>query len=140
MANPLLREGPVPAFVHGVIEYGAALLFFAAPTILSFEASAATATSIGIGVVVLVVAASSALPTGLIKAIPIPIHVALDYILALFLIAVPFLFNFDNDQNAMIFFMGLGIVHLLMTIGTKFERSPGARGGTRTPTSEDTGS
>ena len=32
----MFKQGPVPAFVHGVIEYIAAALFIAAPFVLSF--------------------------------------------------------------------------------------------------------
>jgi hypothetical protein len=130
MANPLLREGPLPAVVHGAIEYLAAIVFIGAPTVLKFESAAATAVSVIVGVVVLIVTASSALPTGLIKAVPPSIHVALDFVLSIFLIATPFLFGFVADSTALAFFIVLGVVHLLVTIATRFESAPrGSRRG-----------
>lgn len=132
MANPLLREGPLPVLAHGVIEYLAGILFIAAPTLWSFEAPAATAVSVVVGVVVLIVAATSAVPTGLIRGIPVSVHVALDFVLAIALIATPFVFGFVDDRNALIFFLALGVLHLLVTIGTRFERLP--KEGARQPT------
>ena len=41
----MFKQGPVPAFVHGVIEYLAAALFIAAPFVFSFEDDTATAVS-----------------------------------------------------------------------------------------------
>jgi hypothetical protein len=127
----MLRQGPVPAFVHGVVEYIAAALFIAAPFLFSFDDGTATALSIVVGVVVLIVAASTAWRTGLIRSIPMPAHVVLDYVLALLLIAAPFLFGFSDDGTATPFFMVLGVVHLLLTIATRFvaeERPAGRRG------------
>jgi hypothetical protein len=118
----MFKKGPVPAFVHGVLEYVAGVLLIAAPFVLSFDSDTATGISVAAGVVVLVVTASTAMSTGLIKSIPVPAHVILDYALALLLIASPFVFGFDDDGSATPFFLVLGIVHLLLTIATRFIR------------------
>ena len=124
----MLREGPIPRAVHGLIEYGAAALFLAAPFIFSFDSGAATAVSIIVGVVVLAVAASTDGPTSLVNEIPVPAHVALDYVLAVLLIAMPFVAGFSDESGATAFFIATGAVHLLMTIGTRFRRREPARG------------
>ena len=116
----MFRQGPIPAFVHGVIEYLAAILLIAAPFIFSFEEDAATAVSVVVGVLVLIIAASTSWRTGLIRSIPVQAHVILDYLLALFLIASPFLLGFSDDGAAAAFFITLGVVHLLLTIATRF--------------------
>jgi hypothetical protein len=118
----MFRQGPIPAFVHGVIEYIAGVLLVAAPFLFSFESDAATAVSIVAGVIVLIVAASTAMSTGLIKSIPVQAHVVLDYILAALLIASPFIFGFTDDGTATAVFIALGVFHLLMTIATRFIR------------------
>jgi FtsH-binding integral membrane protein len=118
----MFKQGPVPAFVHGVLEYVAGALLIAAPFLLAFDSDTGTFVSIGAGVLVLVVAACTAMSTGLIKSIPVQAHVILDYILALALIASPFLFSFDDDGTATAFFIVLGVVHLLLTIATRFIR------------------
>jgi hypothetical protein len=116
----VFKQGPVPAFVHGVIEYLAGALFIAAPFLFSFDDDTATAVSIVAGVVILVVTASTALPTGLIKSIPVHAHAILDFAMAAVLIAAPFLFGFSDDGTATAFFIVLGVVHLLLTIATRF--------------------
>jgi len=116
----MFRQGPIPAFVHGLIEYAAGVLLIAAPFLFSFDSDAATAVSIVAGVLVLIVAASTAMSTGLIKSIPVQAHVMMDYVLAAALIASPFLFGFSGDGTATAFFIILGVVHLLVTIGTRF--------------------
>ena len=116
----MFKQGPVPAFVHGLVEYLAGALLIAAPFLFSFENDTATAVSIVGGVLVLVVTASSALPTGLIKSIPVQAHAVIDFAVAAVLIAAPFLFGFSDDGTATAFFIVLGVVHLLLTIATRF--------------------
>jgi hypothetical protein len=116
----MFKQGPVPAFVHGVIEYLAAALFIAAPFLFAFDDDTATAVSIVFGVVILIVTASSALPTGLIRSIPVQAHAVIDFLLAAVLIAAPFVFGFSDDGTATAFFIVLGVVHLLLTIATRF--------------------
>ncbi len=116
----MLRQGPIPRFIHGVIEYLAAVLLIAAPFLLSFDSGAATAVSIIAGLAVLAVAASTEGPTGLIASIPTSIHVLLDYVLAGVLVASPFLFGFSDESSPTAFFIILGVAHLLITIGTRF--------------------
>jgi hypothetical protein len=118
----MFKKGPVPAFVHGLLEYAAGVLLIAAPFVFGFDSDTATGIAIAAGVVVLIVNASTAMSTGLVKSIPVPAHVMLDYVLAILLIASPFLFGFDDDGTATAFFLVLGIVHLLLTIATRFIR------------------
>ena len=120
----MFKKGPVPAFVHGLLEYAAAILFIVAPFLLDFEENAATAASIVVGVLILIIAASTAMSTGIIKSIPVQAHVVLDYLLAIALIAAPFVLGFTDDGAATAFFIALGVLHLLLTISTRFIREP----------------
>jgi hypothetical protein len=126
----VFKEGPVPAFVHGVVEYLAALLFIAAPFIFTFDEDVATAVSLIVGVLLLIIAASTAWRTGFTNSIPIQAHAMLDYVLAIFLIAAPFILGFSDDGTAAAFFIVLGVIHLLLTIATRFvtDERPPARG------------
>jgi hypothetical protein len=116
----VLRQGPIPAFVHGVIEYLLAAVFVAAPFVLNFDSGTAKAVSIVIGIIILVITAASDLPTGLARTIPVPIHARIDFVVGVVLIAAPFLFRFTGDGKATAFFIVLGLFHLLVTIATRF--------------------
>lgn len=121
-----MRDGPIPLFAHGVIEYLAGILLIAAPFLLDFDSGAATALSIVIGVVILAIAAATDGPTSLVNQIPRPAHVALDYVLAVVLIALPFLAGFSDESAPTVMFIVLGVAHLLVTIGTRFRTGPEA--------------
>ena len=115
-----MRDGPIPLLVHGLVEYVAAAALIVAPFLLGFDSGAATALSIVIGVVVLAIAAATEGPTSLVNQIPRPAHVALDYVLVVILIAIPFLAGFSGETAPTVMFIGLGVAHLLITIGTRF--------------------
>jgi uncharacterized protein (DUF697 family) len=116
----VLRQGPIPPFAHGLLEYGAAVLLLVAPFVFGFDSDAATALSIVAGLAVVALAASTASSTGLAKVIPLGVHVVLDLVVVAFLVAAPFLFGFSDEGVATAFFMVLGVWHLLLTIGTRF--------------------
>lgn len=116
----MLGQGVISAFFHGVLEYLAGALLIAAPFIFGFDADAAVAASIVAGLILLVVTAASKLPTGLTKTIPVVTHVVLDVALAGGLIAAPFVFSFSDEGAPTAFFLVVGVVHLLVTIGTRF--------------------
>lgn len=120
----MMRDGPIPLPIHGIIEYLAGVLFIAAPFLLGYDSGAAEALSIVIGVVIIAIAASTDGPTSLVNQIPRPAHVALDYVLAILLIALPFLAGFSGETAPTVFFIVLGVAHLLITIGTKFRSAP----------------
>ena len=124
MANPLIYEGPVPFTLHGALEYVAGIAFIAAPILLDYESGAAVGISIVVGIIILLIAATTEGPTSLVNALAISVHVVLDYVLAFFLIATPFLFDFGGETAPTAFFIGLGVVHLLLTIGTRFANAP----------------
>ncbi len=121
----MMRQGPIPALFHGLMEYAVGALFVAAPFLFGFDAGAAQAVAIVVGVGLLVVTAASDLPTGLARIVPLGIHVVLDFALAGLLIASPFLFGFRDETAPTAFFLVVGAVHLLLTIATRFV--PGER-------------
>lgn len=116
----MLRQGLIPARAHAIAEYVAGAVLIAAPFVLSFDAGAATAIAVVAGVALLAVSASTDRPESLSRMIPIGIHVALDLALAAVLIAAPFLFGFSDEGRPTAFFIVVGVVHLLLTIGTRF--------------------
>jgi uncharacterized membrane protein HdeD (DUF308 family) len=125
----VLRQGPIPRFVHGVIEYLAGGVLIAAPLVANFHSSTAEGVSIVLGVLVIVLAASTDGSTSLVDSVPLAAHVTLDYLLAALLIASPFIFGFSDQATPTAFFIVLGVLHLLVTIGTRFSKREPAESG-----------
>jgi hypothetical protein len=116
----VLRDGPIPRFVHGIVEYVGGGVMVAAPFILDFKSDSAKAAAIVIGVLVIVLAASTNGSTSLVNSVPLSVHVVLDYLAAALLIAAPFIFTFSDEGAPTAFFIVVGVLHLLITIGTRF--------------------
>lgn len=116
----MLSQGPVPLFVHGVVEYAAGVLLIVAPFVFAFDATSATAASVVLGLVLLAFTATSRLPTGLVKSISTGVHVTVDVVLAVVLVALPFLLGFTDEGPPTALFITLGVLHLLITIATRF--------------------
>lgn len=119
----MLRDGPIPRFLHGILEYGLGVLFIAAPFLFEFKSGAATGMSVAVGVLILILAAVSEGPVSLVNQLPVLLHVVMIYLLSFFLIAAPFLLDFSSEVAPRNFFIICGVVLLLITIGTRFRRS-----------------
>lgn len=116
----MLRKGPIPRFVHGLLEYVVGGLLIASQFLFDFDGGGAKAVSVVVGVLVITLAAATEGPTGLIDQILIRSHAVLDFVLAGILIASPFLFRFSDDAEPTALFIVLGLVHLLVSIATKY--------------------
>ena len=116
----MFKRGPIPPVVHGLLDYLLAALLIAAPFLIGFNEDAATALSIAAGVAVLMLGAFTAWTTGIVKSIPPVAHAMVDYLLAVLLIALPFLAGFSDDGTASAFFVIVGVAGLLLTVATRF--------------------
>jgi hypothetical protein len=116
----VLNQGPVPAVVHGGLEYAVGILLIIAPFLFGFDETSATAASIVMGLAMLAFTATSALPTGLVREISVGVHVTADLVLAGLLVALPFALGFRDEAAPTALFITLGVLHLLVTIATTF--------------------
>jgi hypothetical protein len=119
----MLRQGPISLTLHSLLEPVIAALLIAAPFLFGFsDEGAPTAVSIVIGIGVLVVGMSTRWRLSLVKAIPVSVHLTIDLIVGALLIASPFLFGFSDETEPTAVFIGGGIIHLLVSIGTRYRR------------------
>jgi hypothetical protein len=118
----MVKQGPVPAFVHGLYEYVAGLALVVAPLLLNYDHGAATAVSIILGVLVIFLTATTAWTTSLVNQVSIPAHIILDYAVVVIMIASPFLFGFSGESTPTGIFIGGGLFHLLVSIGTRYRK------------------
>src|SRR4051794_30873248 len=118
----MVKQGPVPAFVHSLIEYIAGALLIAAPLLLDYDSGAATAASIILGVLILFLVATTTSTMSLINQVPLSMHIVFDYVIAAILIASPFLFGFSGESTPTAIFIAAGVVWLLLSIGTRYRK------------------
>ncbi len=116
----MVKQGPIPAFAHSLIEYLAGALLIAAPLLLDYSSGAAKAVSIVLGVLVIFLAATTTSTMSLINQVPLSMHIVFDYVIAAVMIASPFLFSFSDESTPTAVFLAGGVVWLLLSIGTRY--------------------
>jgi hypothetical protein len=116
----MVKQGPVPAFVHSLIEYIAGIGLIAAPLLLGYDHGAATAASIVLGVLILFLVATTTSTMSLINQVPLSMHILFDYVITAIMIAAPFLFSFSGESAPTAVFIAGGVVWLLLSIGTRY--------------------
>jgi hypothetical protein len=118
----MVKQGPIPAFLHSLIEYIAGAALIAAPLLLDYKSGAATAASIILGVLVLFLVATTTSTMSLINQVPLSMHIVFDYVIAAVMIASPFLFGFSGKSTPTGVFIAGGVVWLLLSIGTRYRK------------------
>ncbi|MEA2467207.1 MAG: hypothetical protein QOJ57_1333 [Thermoleophilaceae bacterium] len=118
----MVKQGPIPAFIHSLIEYIAGVALIAAPLLLDYKSGAATAASIILGVLVLFLVATTTSTMSLINQVPLSMHIVFDYVIAAVMIAAPFLFGFSGKSTPTAVFIAGGVVWLLLSIGTRYRK------------------
>ncbi|WP_437785828.1 SPW repeat domain-containing protein [Sorangium sp. So ce1097] len=105
--------------VHGYIDYAVAALFLLAPSLFGFSGLPETLCYI-LGAVHIGMTLLTAYPLGAAKIIPFPVHGALEAVVAVFLVAAPWLFNFDEAAAARNFFVVSGVAVALVWLVTDY--------------------
>ncbi|MGK3963367.1 hypothetical protein WMF38_04170 [Sorangium sp. So ce118] len=105
--------------VHGYIDYAVAALFLLAPSLFGFSGLPETLCYI-LGAVHVAMTLLTAYPLGAAKVIPFPVHGGLEAAVAVFLVAAPWLFNFDEAAAARNFFLVSGVAVGLVWLITDY--------------------
>lgn len=114
---------------HGYLDYAAVALLALAPTLLGFAGVAATICYV-VAAMQLGMSLLTAYPLGAAKVIPFPIHGAIELVVAIALVAAPWLFGFSTVDAARNFFIvsGLGLVGVYLVTNYKAAETSGHHG------------
>ncbi|AUX42859.1 hypothetical protein SOCE26_042940 [Sorangium cellulosum] len=105
--------------VHGYIDYAVAALFLLAPSLFGFGGLPETLCYV-LGVVHAGMTLLTAFPLGAAKLVPFPVHGGLEAAVGVFLVAAPWLFNFDEVAAARNFFLATGVAVGLVWLITDY--------------------
>lgn len=122
----------IPTFVHGIGDYLGGVLLLAAPNIFGFTDVGGPAVMIPriLGVIILLQAITTRYELGLVKLLPMRVHLMNDYAASLFLAASPWLFGFNSaPSNAWMPHLIVGVSVFVFTLLT--QREPSAAGARR---------
>src|ERR1700735_4607937 len=93
--------------VHGILDYVVVIVFALAPSLLGLPGVPA-AISYVLAVVHLLLTLATAFPLGAVKFVPLPLHGAIELVVSIVLVAVPWILRFSQDAIARDFYVGAG--------------------------------
>lgn len=108
---------PISPLLHGVLDYSTVALTALAPTLFGFGPTG-TAVAYALAVGYLVVSLLTRYPLGVVKAIPLTVHTTIEVVLAVLLVALPWLLGFADDtaaRNYLFFLVALTFVVVPLT-------------------------
>ena len=109
---------PISPALHRIVDFVAVLLLLAAGPLLHFKGRPAEITSTLAGVVLVY-----SVFTWFVKLITLKVHLAIDAVLGLAMIFSPFWLGFSDVSQACYFFVGFGVLVLLVVSMTDTDRT-----------------
>ena len=121
----------IPSYIHGIFDYVGAIGLIAAPNVLGFaDHEAAAWVPRIVGILIFLQAIVTNYELGLIKLLPMKMHLMSDYMVAVLLAASPWIFGFADEQpRVWLPHVVVGITVLLVSLATETEarhRTPSA--------------
>jgi hypothetical protein len=112
---------PVSARVHGVLDYATVAAFLNAPMVFGFHGTPA-AIAYWLAGIHLLMTGCTDFPVGLFMWIPFKVHGVIELLAGIFLLAAPWLFGFAQEVAARNFFLGIGIIVLVLIALTDYSQ------------------
>lgn len=112
----------IPTFVHGIADYILGVVLLVLPNIFGFAQVGGPAVWIPriLGIVDLVQSLATNYELGVLKILPIKLHLMNDYVVSAFFALSPWLFGFSNGPaNLWLPFLVIGVVVFIVSLMTK---------------------
>jgi hypothetical protein len=111
----------IPRFYHAVLDYFVGLVLVLSPNLLGFADVGGAIPWIPriLGFMILLQAMMTDYELGVIKAVPIGIHLTTDYVMGLFIIGAPWFFGFSKLRVPTMTHLIVGLLVLALTAMTQ---------------------
>jgi len=121
----------LPWPVHEIVDYLAGVFLVLSAFLFGFRDTPAFPVLLAVGVLLLAVAVLTGGRFGVVDVVPKPVHAALDYVIGFFLIGAPFLFGFEDVDDALYCSLFTGLALLVISLLTAYPQraAAGATGG-----------
>ena len=112
---------PVPARIHGVLDYATVAAFLNAPMVFGFHGTPAAIVYWLAGIHLLMTGCTN-FPVGIFLWIPFRIHGVIELLAGIFLLGAPWIFGFAQEQAARNFCLAMGVVVLTLVALTDYSQ------------------
>lgn len=107
---------------HGYLDYLTVVLFALAPTVAGLTGLPATIAYALAGIHLLLTLVTR-FPAGALRLVPFPAHGAIELVVSVALVALPWLLGFAAQPVARSFYVAIGVVIFVVWLLTSYERS-----------------
>jgi hypothetical protein len=111
--------------IHGILDYAVVVAFAIAPAVLGLGGLPAII-SYALAAIHLLLTLVTAFPLGAVKIVPLRVHGAIEFVVSIALLALPWLLNFASDMTARNFYVGAGILIFAVWLITDYRDEPKA--------------
>lgn len=109
----------VGALAHGIVDYGMVILLAAGPTVAGFSGRQALICWT-LAAVHLVMTALTRFPPGIVKIVRFPLHGAIELIVGVLMMVLPWIANFSAGVRSRNFFVAIGALILIIWFLTDY--------------------
>jgi len=109
--------------MHGILDYFVVVGFALAPAIVGFSGPPAMISHL-LAVIHLGLTLATAFPLGFWKLVPLRMHGAIELVVSVVLVALPWIIGFSADTRARAFYVGAGIVVCFTWLLSDYASSP----------------
>lgn len=95
--------------IHGILDYAVVVAFAVAPSVVGL-AGLTAAISYALAAIHLLLTLVTDFPLGVAKIVPLRVHGAIELIVSLALVALPWILNFSSDATARLFYVVAGVL------------------------------
>ena len=104
---------------HGIIDYAMVIILAIGPSVAGFRGKQALI-CYALAFVHFMLTIVTRFPLGASKALPFPMHGAIEFVVSIMLIVLPWLANFSAGVNSRNFFVAIGVMILIIWLLTDF--------------------
>ncbi|MEL7480625.1 MAG: hypothetical protein AAGJ29_03615 [Pseudomonadota bacterium] len=107
----------IPATLHGFLDYAVAATLVAGPVLLGFQGPALMLAAAG-GIGLFLYSLITDYSTSVQKILPFWLHLVIDFVAALVLIAAPYLFGFTGIEKLFYLVIGISVAAVVIVTNT----------------------
>jgi len=109
----------IGAFAHGIIDYAMVIMLAVGPSVAGFRGKQAII-CYALALVHLMLTLITRFPLGVSKSLPFPLHGAIEFVVGLLLVVLPWIANFSTGTNSRNFFIAIGVLILVIWVLTDY--------------------
>jgi hypothetical protein len=109
----------IGAWSHAIIDYALAIIIFIAPSVAGFAGRQATM-AYTLGTLLVILSLLTRYPLGILRAVRFPVHGAVELVIALLFLILPWLANFSRGIQSRNFYVLISVVMLAIWFMTDF--------------------